>query len=194
MTSTPVEKVFRCVHCQGIYLDFPVSSCDCDPAKAPEFTEMRLVSVEDFELLVKIKGIAAECGVVNLTIGTVPSADSELAAKRWNALINCARIRALGSSGLTSELDPYGKPHGNYGHLGLELWTIHPPYDGDGSFGREWLIKFADKAISAQEEAAAKAVPSRRVPCSIDGKVSSSCSFCDGTGLFQGRKCDGIPF
>lgn len=123
-------------------------------------------------------------------------ADIDLSAKRWNALINCARIRALGSAGLTSELDPYGNPHGNYGHLGLELWTIHPPYDGDGSYGRDWLIKFADKAIAAQAEEAAKSNPvdSHHQFCSVNGDLNLNCCTCHGTGIFQGRKCDGIPF
>lgn len=36
------EKVFRCVKCEAIYLDEPVSVCDC-AADATEFRECRLV-------------------------------------------------------------------------------------------------------------------------------------------------------
>jgi len=80
MTSTPVEKVFRCTSCQSIYLDEPVSQCCCmgGPTIGAEFTEMRLVSVADFELLVKIKGIAAECGVQNPVISIRACGDVQL--------------------------------------------------------------------------------------------------------------------
>jgi hypothetical protein len=75
----------------------------------------------------------------------------ELSAKRWDALINSARIRALGSAGLNSELSPNGQPWNNYAHLGVELWTKHDEFTED-SFGKAWLEKYADIAIAAQEK------------------------------------------
>lgn len=73
-----------------------------------------------------------------------------LSAARWDALINCARIRVLGSAGLISDTDPYGKPHGNSAHLGLELWTQYP--EGTSPENTKLLEKFADKAMAAQAE------------------------------------------
>jgi hypothetical protein len=74
-------------------------------------------------------------------------------AGRWDALVNCARIRPIGNAGLTSELDPYGKPWNGYAHLGLELWTkYHLDNDTpvDNSLGINWLTKFVDIAAAVQ--------------------------------------------
>lgn len=63
-------------------------------------------------------------------------------AARWRALVGCARIRVLGSAGLTKD-----QPN-NYAHLGLELWTHHEA--GNEGPAVEWLTKFADKARLVQ--------------------------------------------
>lgn len=73
-------------------------------------------------------------------------AAAERDAGRWQAVIGSARVRVLGSAGLNSELDPYGKPWNGYAHIGVELWTKHegghePPH------AVEWLTKYADAAI-----------------------------------------------
>lgn len=79
--------------------------------------------------------------------------ETKPSAARWDGLINCARIRVLGSAGLEGDLNPYGNPHGNYGHLGLELWTESKDGVSDEA-SKEWLTKFADKAILANLEKA----------------------------------------
>lgn len=59
-------------------------------------------------------------------------------ARRWNALLNCARIRVIGSAGFNSEMPP------DYRHMGIEIWTEHPAKtQGDA---REQLCEFADVA------------------------------------------------
>jgi hypothetical protein len=71
-----------------------------------------------------------------------------VSAARWDAVMACGRIRVLGSAGLASDTDPYNKPYGHYGHLGLELWTKH-----EASTPPENILlfeKFADKAIAEQ--------------------------------------------
>ncbi len=79
--------------------------------------------------------------------------DVKLSADRWNALINCARIRPFGSAGLSGTLlDPNGVEWGNRAHLGVELWTKHSPCPNGHGVGVEWLTKFADKAILANKE------------------------------------------
>src|SRR5690606_32508988 len=79
--------------------------------------------------------------------------DIKLSADRWNALINCARIRPLGSAGLSGTLlDPNGVECGNRANLGVELWTKHSPCANGHVVGVEWLTKFADKAILANKE------------------------------------------
>lgn len=70
-------------------------------------------------------------------------------ALRWRALLACGRIRALGSAGLTKDVDTYGHPYGNSAHLGLELWTVHPA--GTEPMAIEWLNKFADKAVAVMQ-------------------------------------------
>lgn len=68
----------------------------------------------------------------------------QLNADRWQALIDCARIRVLGSAGLVEEKD------NGYAHIGLELWTHH---DGKSlPSAIEDITKFADKAIKANKE------------------------------------------
>ena len=66
-------------------------------------------------------------------------------AERWRALIGCARIRALGSAGITSDTSTYGEPYGNKCHLGIELWTVHECQSEPIAI--EWLTFFADKAV-----------------------------------------------
>lgn len=72
-------------------------------------------------------------------------AELEVDAARWSAFVNCARIRLLGCAGLTDEPNnPCGEPWGNYGHIGLEAWTIYDePTDKNAEI---WLTRFADKA------------------------------------------------
>lgn len=64
-------------------------------------------------------------------------------AANWRALINCARMTAMGSAGLT------GAPTANNSaHLTINLWTVHEDH-GD-AFAREWLKKFVALARKAQ--------------------------------------------
>lgn len=75
-------------------------------------------------------------------------------AARWRAMLAIPRIRPLGSAGLS-------RPEANnYAHFGLELWTrfsrdysaeLLEKLDRENELGREWLIKFADIAIAAQQ-------------------------------------------
>ena len=53
-----------------------------------------------------------------------PSDDNARDAARWRALFS-GRVRYLGSAGLHSDNDPFGRPYPGYAHIGLELWTKH---------------------------------------------------------------------
>lgn len=66
-------------------------------------------------------------------------------AAKWNALIGCSRIRVLGSSGLSSDINSYGANQNGYAHVGFELWTHGENHDSDsfqGMTGNHWLEKF----------------------------------------------------
>ena len=77
------------------------------------------------------------------------------AANRWNALLNSARIRMLGSAGLM-------RPEANnYAHFGMEIWTkygtslspkSHEEMVRGNVMAREWLVKYTDVAMAAQKE------------------------------------------
>lgn len=78
-------------------------------------------------------------------------------AERWRALLGSARIRPLGSAGLTDNVSPYGGPWDGYAHLGMELWTVYGSSLNDEQrerlakeniLGREWLTKYADIAAA----------------------------------------------
>lgn len=73
------------------------------------------------------------------------AAELERDARRWNALLNCKRIRVLGYAG-------YNEDQGNYRHIGLELWTQHQAKTIDGA--KELITQFADTAaaLSAQPQ------------------------------------------
>lgn len=81
-------------------------------------------------------------------------------AQRWRAFIGSARIRMIGSAGLKSDKDYYGNPYNNYAHLGMEIWTKYgnslspvqtKEMEAGNAMGRDWLIKYADIAIAAQQ-------------------------------------------
>jgi len=88
--------------------------------------------------------------------------ENNVDAARWRAFINSPYIKFQGSAGLRGDFDPNGRPHGNYAHFGMEIWT---QYDFTGlsaelvertarasAANRELLIKYADKALAAQME------------------------------------------
>lgn len=87
----------------------------------------------------------------------VEAAALNIAAQRWNALINTARIRVLGYAGLDKQAHPDGREYGDYAHLGLELWTQHPPtldrYE-DSKHNIKLLTEYADKSRVANTERA----------------------------------------
>jgi hypothetical protein len=58
-------------------------------------------------------------------------------AKRWRALIGCARIRVMGSAGLHD-------PQSNYAHIGVEFWTHHAAQTNPEAI--ETLLKFVERA------------------------------------------------
>lgn len=63
-------------------------------------------------------------------------------AARWRALLGSARLRGLGSAGLDGA-------QGDYAHIGIEAWTIHPPSSliaREATTTRAWLIAYADIA------------------------------------------------
>jgi hypothetical protein len=101
-----------------------------------------VTEVSDIEPLVRLSGVHRLVAAMRASAG----ADFEPDALRWRAVIGCARLRALGSSGLTSDFDFYGNPHGNNAHIGLELWTMHDA--GTEELGVRWFNKFADKAVA----------------------------------------------
>jgi hypothetical protein len=70
-------------------------------------------------------------------------------AANWRALLGSARIRSLGSAGLTTPLP------NNYGHMGLELWTTYQMPDGfdyekERGIGIDWLKRYVRIAAEAQ--------------------------------------------
>jgi hypothetical protein len=74
-------------------------------------------------------------------------------ADRWHAFIHSARIRMIGSAGLNEPMP------NNYAHFGMEIWTKYgrdyspellDQMDKGNVLGREWLTKYADIAIAAQ--------------------------------------------
>ena len=101
-----------------------------------------MTEVSDIEPLVRLSDVHRLVAAVRISAGAVFEQD----ALRWRAVIGCARLRALGSSGLTSDFDFYGNPHGNNAHIGLELWTMHDA--GTEELGISWFTKFADKAVA----------------------------------------------
>lgn len=68
-------------------------------------------------------------------------------AARWNAFINCARIKFFGWAGY-DERDPNGNKPGNYRHFGGEFWTIHDATTADKDKAKRLLTGFADAAIA----------------------------------------------
>ena len=129
--------------------------------------------------------------------GTTPnvSADVELAAARWCALLASQRIRMIGSAGLTGKTDPNGNPWSGYAHFGMEIWTKYgASLDEDrlrsmaqgNDLGRDWLTRYADIAIEAQRSAS--------VP--VDAKIFCihaftdhlpPCDECVAAGACQGK-------
>ncbi len=65
-------------------------------------------------------------------------AEASKDAERWNALLNCKRIRVLGHAG-------FNKDQIGYRHIGLELWTRHQAETTGNA--RELITEFADAAI-----------------------------------------------
>lgn len=69
----------------------------------------------------------------------------------WNGLMDCAKVRYLGSAGMGTEpTNSYGKPHEGYAHVGLELWTTYSATPDQiesmrqaNSMGRHYLKHFA---------------------------------------------------
>lgn len=103
-----------------------------------------MTQVSNIESLVRLSDVHRLVAALEAKAGVY--GDFEQDALRWRAVIGCARLRALGSSGLTSDNDFYGNPHGNNAHIGLELWTMHDA--GTEELGVRWFIKFADKAVA----------------------------------------------
>ncbi len=69
-------------------------------------------------------------------------------ARRWRAFRGSARIRVLGSAGLTSDSQA-AKDNPGYAHIGLEIWTIYPgDHTKENALGQEWLTKYADIAVA----------------------------------------------
>lgn len=61
-------------------------------------------------------------------------------ARRWRALVGCARVRMIGCAGFHSSVNnPIG-----YRHLGVEMWSHHDTPDEQGP---EMLTKFADQLV-----------------------------------------------
>lgn len=69
-------------------------------------------------------------------------------AERWQAFINCARIKLFVWAGYTNP-DPNGNDPKNYRHFGGEFWTVHDAPTADKEKAREILNGFADAAIAA---------------------------------------------
>lgn len=89
-------------------------------------------------------------------------ADEALAAARWRAFLDSARIRILGSAGIKSDTAPDGTPHNGYAHFGMEIWTKYgtslspeqlEQMRANNESAREVLTKYADIAIEAQRAA-----------------------------------------
>ena len=105
-----------------------------------------VTDVSEIEPLVRLSSVHRLVAALKATAGAKGECGFEQDALRWRAVIGCARVKALGSSGLSSDFDPYGNPHGNNAHVGLELWTMHDA--GTEELGVRWFNKFADKAVA----------------------------------------------
>jgi hypothetical protein len=70
------------------------------------------------------------------------SAERQLSADRWEALVGTVRIRTLGTAGF--EPVP-GTQDNGYRHIGLELWSRYDAEEPiDNSFGVKRLEQYAD--------------------------------------------------
>jgi hypothetical protein len=79
-----------------------------------------------------------------------PSSEQDaLDARRWRALLECGRIRILG----TAFINDNGKPPADgYAHFGAEFWTTFPG-DQKNDRGRHVLTTFADTVIDGSQPA-----------------------------------------
>jgi len=75
--------------------------------------------------------------------------EAERDAARWNALLNCDRIRILGWAGLDMQGHPKPDADG-YVHFGAEFWTHHSA--GTDNDSRQVLTSFADAAIAKEKQ------------------------------------------
>jgi len=74
-------------------------------------------------------------------------AEAERDAKRWNAFINCARIRVYGWAG--ADMEGNKKPGDNYVHFGADFWTNHHTSAVTDPIAKTLITTFADSAIDA---------------------------------------------
>jgi hypothetical protein len=75
---------------------------------------------------------------------SAPPPDVARDAERWRALIGCARVRVMGSAGLSD-------PQSNFAHIGVEFWTHHAAQSTPEAI--ETILKFVERATATKETA-----------------------------------------
>lgn len=138
----------------------------------PSFTT--LLSQELQRKFMEVNGLVAAPD--EALAGELAATATALDAEKWRALTGCARVRMLGNAGCNpdKQLDPYGKPYGDFAHIGLELWTMHSAPTEPTALAA--LEVFVDKAVKLRrasgeqlpavtEDAIAK---SKRVLAAVD--------------------------
>lgn len=130
------QRRVPCVTCSGSGIDWR-KSYDAQRLRADTAEAALKIAAEDAALMLK-----------DLDAAEQRIAELEHDAARWNAFIDCARIRFFGWAGY-GEKDPYGNSPGNYRHFGGEFWTIHDAPTADKQKAAEILNGFADAAIAA---------------------------------------------
>jgi hypothetical protein len=107
-----------------------------------------------------------------------------LDAERWQALIGSARVRVLGSAGLTSAKDPNGNPWNGYAHIGLELWTRHDA--PSNPIAITWLTKYAD--IARLEGLGVEANIQEAIDASLGRAIRGADRYTGSLGLHFGAR------
>lgn len=98
----------------------------------------------DREQTIKADWIGRAIDLICARPSQPPAPDDARDAARWRALVGCARVRVLGSAGL-SKPSPTG-----YAHIGVEFWTHHEAPTDPAAI--QALTAFVERATSTKGE------------------------------------------
>jgi hypothetical protein len=75
--------------------------------------------------------------------------ETQLAADRWNAVMDSARLRIVGSAGFKPSTYPGATMFENgHRHFGCEFWSHHDAVDGEKENAKEMITAYADLLIA----------------------------------------------